>query len=111
MKQIANIGGKDLRGGQIEVFQQIKAGKPIGNPMAIRNANGSVITKLDDIKPTATGSTVADNLHRRFWKAIRRDAYYCTAGAPFIRAFGMRQSVREINDLAIEQQKAGTPPS
>ena len=107
MKQHAQLGGKKLRSGQVELYQQVFKGKPMGNPMALIGPKGSTVQTWEDLKPGVTAANNGESLANRFWAAVYRDACYCTAGSPWLRSFGMRQSAREITDFAIEQTKAG----
>ena len=106
MKPIAKFGTKDLQAGFQEFYQQVH-GKAMGNPMALTGPNGGVVRKLDDLKPKPRGTSAADAVYLRYWKAIHRDALYSTAGPVFAKAFGVRQAGREISDIGSEQQQAG----
>ena len=108
MKQNANLGPKALQAAQTDLYQQVIAGKPMGNPMALTGPGGGVIKTLEDLKPASSSvKTASDAVKDRFWRALYRDALYCTAGGVFLRSFGMRQAAREITDAANDQQRGG----
>lgn len=47
---------------------------------------------------------------RTFRQALLRDAQYATAGAVYLRAFGISQAMREIYDGSKQLQDAGIDP-
>lgn len=107
MKQIVRIGAEALRKGQVDLYQQVSAGKPMGNPVALTGPSGSAITTWDDLKPKDTASNAGEYYRNRFFAALYREAMYSTAGGVWVRGFGMRQTAREINDFVAEQTKVG----
>lgn len=99
MKGHGTIKTSDRKTGVDDVRQEIQGKLPRG-PFEFST---DVDLKFSDLKPVDS-DPIAE---RTFKQALKRDAMYASAGAVYLRAFGLSQAMREIYDGSKQLQDGG----
>ncbi len=99
MKGHGAISVADRKTGVDDARQEIQGKLPRGPFEFSANAD----LEFDDLKPDEKDPIAI----RTFKQALRRDARYASAGAVYLRAFGMSQAMREIYDGSKQLQDGG----
>ena len=99
MKGHGTITTDDRKTGVDDARQEIQGKLPKG-PFEFST---STDLSFDDLKPAEKDGATT----RVFKEALRRDAMYASAGAVYLRGFGMSQAMREIYDGSKQLQDGG----
>lgn len=99
MKGHGSITTEDRKIGVDDVRQEIQGKLPRG-PFEFSIGED---LEFEDLKPTALDSPAT----KAFKHALYRDARYASAGAVYLRAFGLSQAMREMYDGSKQLRDAG----